>query len=149
MRGRKALLFLRMAAAAGIFGLGSAPFEFHELAPDAAGAGRVLPALQFTGGAALEGFAFAEALELGGEQFPGGEAVGGLGAVLLHFEEDVFGWVAELDAGGDFVDVLAARAARVDEAFLHARGIAAEGGEVGAQVLGREGAHALPPVRMR
>jgi hypothetical protein len=76
-----------------------------------------------------------------GEKFPGGEPVGGLGAVFLHLDEDVRRGVAELDAGGDFVDVLAAGAAGMGEGFLDAGEVATEGGEVGAEVVGREGAH--------
>jgi len=122
-------------------GLRVVALELDELLFHTAGALGVLAAFEFAGGAALGGDAFAGALELVGEEFPGGEAVGGLGAVFLHLDEDAGGGVAELDAGGDFIDVLAAGAAGVGEGFFDAGHVAAEGDEVGAEVVGGEGAH--------
>jgi hypothetical protein len=52
------------------------------------------------------------------KQPPGEKAVQGLGALLLAFDGKPRGGVDEIDAGGGFIDFLAAGAGRTDKGFL-------------------------------
>lgn len=87
----------------------------------ASAAAALLPSYFFMFGPMHIGFAFACRLDFVEQQAPGEEAVETLlpGALRLHLEP---GWaMGDHDAGGSFVDVLAAVAAGAHKSFLQVR----------------------------